>query len=91
MASFLGLVLANTIMTELEDVIIKPVIANGTINFCSRFDDDTLLVTKPENVSQVHNTLNKLDKNLRFTVDKFPNEVPHSSELESSPDGNSSF
>ena len=59
------------IMIELEDVIIKSLIADGTIKFCSCFVDDTLLVMKPENVSQVHKALNKFDNNLRFTVDTF--------------------
>ena len=33
MGSSLGPALANIIMTELEDVIIKPLIANGTMKF----------------------------------------------------------
>ena len=85
--SSLGPVLANIIMTELEDVIIKPLIADGTIKFDSRFVDDTLLVMKAENVSQVHKALNKFDNNLRFTVDMFQNEIPDILGLELSPDG----
>ena len=77
MGSSLGPLLANAIMTELEDVVIKPRIANGTIKFYTRFVDDTLLVIKPDNVKEVHNFLNKFDKNLRFTVDMFQNKVPH--------------
>ena len=69
-------------MTELEDVIIKSLIADGTIKSYSRFVDDTLLVMKPENVSQVHKALNKFDNNLCFTVDMFQNEVPHFLDLE---------
>ena len=87
MGSSLGPVLANIIMTELEDVVIKPLITNGTIKFYTRFVDDTLLVIKPENVKKVHNALNKFDRNLRFTVDK----VPHFLDLELSPDGTSIF
>ena len=74
-------------MTELKDAITKPLIADGTIKFYSRFVDDTLLVMKSENVSQVHKALNKFDNNLRFTVDMFQNEVPHFLDLELSPDG----
>ena len=33
MVSSLGPALANVVMTELEDVIITPLIANGTIKF----------------------------------------------------------
>ena len=91
MGSSLGPVLANIIMTELEDVVIKPLIANGTIKFYTRFVVDTLLVIKPDNVKEVHNSLNKFDKNLRFTVDRFQNKVPHFLDLELSPDGISIF
>ena len=42
---------------------------------------------KPKNVSQIHNALNKFDKNLRFTFDMFQNEVPHSLGLKLPPDG----
>ena len=64
-------------MTELEDVIIKPLIADGATKFYSRFVDETLLVLKPENVSHVHKALNESDSDLRFTVDMFQNEAPH--------------
>ena len=47
----LGPVLVNIIMTEFEEVIIKPLITDGTIKFYSRFIDETLSVTKIENVS----------------------------------------
>ena len=50
-----------------------------------------LLVIKPDNVKEVHNSLNKFDKNLRFTVDMFQNKVPHFLDLELSPDGISIF
>ena len=87
MGSSLSPVLANTIMNGLEDVIIKPLTADGTINFYSRFVGDTSLVMKPENVSQVHKALNNFGNNLRFTVDMFQNEAPHFLDLELSPDG----
>ena len=87
MGSSLGPVLANIIMTELEDAIIKPLIADGTIKFYSRFVDDTLLVMKAENVSPVHKALNKFNNNMCFADDMFQNEVPHFLDLELSPDG----
>ena len=46
---------------------------------------------KLDNVKEVHNFLNKFDKNLRFTVDMFQNKVPHFLGLELSPDGISIF
>ena len=78
-------------MTELGDVVIKPRIANSTIKFYTRFVDDTLLLIKPDNVKEVHNSLNKFDKNLGFTVDMFQNKVLHFLDLELSPDGISIF
>ena len=66
LCSSLGLVLSNIIMTELEDVIIKPLIADGTIKFYSRFVNGILLAMRPENVSQVHNALDRFDKNVRL-------------------------
>ena len=87
----LGAKLANIIVNGLEDVVIKPLIANGTIQFYTGFVDDTLLVIKPDNVKEVHNSLNKLDKSLLFTDDMFQNKVPHFLDLELSPDGISIF
>ena len=75
------------IMTELEDVVINPIIANGTIKFYNRFVDDTLLLIKPDNVKEVHNSLNKFEKNLRFTVDMFQNKIHHFLYFELFPDG----
>ena len=87
MGSSVRPVLANIMMTELEDVIITPLIVDGTIKFYSHFVDKTLLVMKPENVSQVHKSLNKFDNNLRFAADVFQNEVPQFLDFELSPDG----
>ena len=69
--------MANIIMNELEDVVIKQLIANGTIKFYTRFFGESLFVIKPEKAKEVHNSLNKVDKNLRFTADMFQNKVPH--------------
>ena len=44
MGSSLGPVMANIIMTELEDKVIKRLINDGTIKFYCRYVDDTLLV-----------------------------------------------
>ena len=46
-----------------------------------------LLLIKPDNVKEVHNSLNKFDKNLRLTVDMFQNKVSCFLDLELSPDG----
>ena len=80
----LGPALVNIIITELEDVIIKPLIADDTIKFYSHVFDETLLVMKPENVDQANKAL---DNNLRFTVDMLQNQVLYLLGLKLLPDG----
>ena len=91
MGSSLGPVLANIIMTELEDIIIRPLINDNIVRFYSRYVDDTLLLVKPEDVQHVHHALNSFDVNLQFTVDTFEHETPHFLDIEISPDGLSIF
>ena len=86
MGSLLGPVLANKIMTELEQKVIKMFVDDGTIIFYERHVDDSLLVIKPKDI-RIHHTLNKFYKNLGFTVDKFDNVVPHFLDLELRDDG----
>ena len=45
----------------------------GTIKFYRRYVDDTLVLIKPHNIPSVFKKFNSLDKNLKFTVDKFEN------------------
>ena len=56
MGSSMGPLLANIIMTQLEELIINPLINDGTIKFYSRYVDDTLLVMKPSDINLVHET-----------------------------------
>ena len=37
----------------------------------------TLLLVKLADIPHIHNLFNKSDKNLRFIVDRFENDVPH--------------
>ena len=87
MGSSLGPLLANIIMTKLEEKIIRPLINDNTIKFYARYVDDTLLLIKREDIYRIKNLLDSFDKNLRFTVDCFQNEVPHFLDIELSPDG----
>ena len=87
MESSLGHLLANVIMTELEEKVIKPLINDNTIKFYARYVDDTIFLIKREDVGSIQNLLNNFDPNLRFTVDLFQNEVPHFLDLELSPAG----
>ena len=74
-------------MTELEKVCVQKLIDDGTIKFYARYVDDTLLMIEDENVDRVNRELQKFDKNLKFTVDNFENEVPHFLDIEIAPDG----
>ena len=91
MGSSMGPLLANIIMTELENTVIKKLVDDGTIKFYGRYVDDTLVVVKPDDISKIHDELNKFDKNIQFTVDTFENETPHFLDIEISPDGLSIF
>ena len=77
MGSSLGPVLANIIMTELEERIIQPLIDRGIIKLYCRYVDDTLLLVKPCDIDSIHQNLNSFDSNLRFTVDTFEDTTPH--------------
>ena len=68
MGSPLAPVLANIVMTELENTIIKRLFDNGKIKFYCRYVDDTLLLIKPEDIHLVLNLFNSFHKNLSFTV-----------------------
>ena len=77
MGSSLGPVLANIIMTELEEIVVKPFIENEILKFYCRYVDDTLLLLKRSDINNVHSAFNKFDPNLKFTVDGFENTTPH--------------
>ena len=89
--SSLGPLLANVIMTDPEEKIIKPLINDSTIKFYARYVDDTLFVIKRKDVYFIQNLLYNFKPNLRFTVDLFQNEVLHFLDLELSPDSISIF
>ena len=68
MGSSLGPNMANIIMTERENKVIKPLINDGPIKFFCRFVDDTLLVVKPQDVSRIHKLMKSFDKNLNLPL-----------------------
>lgn len=88
MSSSLDPLLANVVITELEHEIIKSLINENTIKFFGTYVDD---VIKRQYVLHILPLLNSFDKNLRFTVNLFQNEVPHFLNLQISPDGASTF
>ena len=87
MGSPLAPVVANILMTEFENIVIKKLVDDGTIKFYGRYVDDTLILMKPTDIKLVHDSVNHFDKNLRFTVDTFENVVLHFLDLELRNDG----
>jgi hypothetical protein len=77
MGSSLGPVLANIIMTELENKVISKLVSDNTIKFYIRYVDDTLVLVKRSDVDKVMCRLNSFHKNLNFTVDSFPDHKIH--------------
>ena len=50
MGSPLGPVLANIIMTELEEKVIRKFVEDGIIKLYGLYVDDTILVIKPKDI-----------------------------------------
>ena len=74
MGSPLGPVLADIILTELEKIVITPLLDDGTLRFYSRYVDDTLVLIKPEHISLVKDKLNSFHPSLNFTHEEFIDE-----------------
>ena len=72
MGSPLDPTLANTIMTELETVIVKPLINSGKIVFCKRYVDDTLVLAKPSDTEYILNTFNTFTVKYSLLLTNFP-------------------
>ena len=87
LGSPLAPLLANIIMTDLEYTIIKKLFNTGKIKFYCHYVDDTLLLIKPEDINSVQDMFNSFHDNLRFTVDRFENEVPHFLDIKMSAQG----
>ena len=69
MGSLLAPVLANTILTEFEKVVVAPRVKSGTLNFYCRYVDDTFVLVKEDQIDKILKALNSFHSNLRFTVD----------------------
>ena len=65
MGSSLGPILANTIMTELEKKIVKPMIESELLKFHMRYADDTLLLAKEDDINYIFGKFNSFHKNLK--------------------------
>ena len=71
MGACLGPLLANVIMTEFENVIIKPLLRNKTLGFYKRYVDDTLVLVKKSDIGKLLPLFNSYHKDIQFTVDVF--------------------
>ena len=87
MGCSLGPVLANIILTEFEKTVVSDLIRSGIIKFYKRYVDDTLVLIKPSDIPLVLNKFNQFDKNLKFTVDTFPDGLIHFLDIKISPAG----
>ena len=74
-------------MTELEKIAVQKLFTIGRISLYCRYVDNTPLLVKPADIQHINNLFNKFDKNLRFTGDRFENEVSHFLDIKISPFG----
>ena len=72
LGSPLGPVLADIIMIKLESTIVKELVDKSLVKLYMRYVDDTLLLVKDKDINCIHKRLNSFGKNIKFTVDTFP-------------------
>ena len=77
MGSYLGPVLANIIMTELETVIVDKLFTANLLKFYIPYVDDTLALIKESDINIVLKKLNSFHPRLKFAVDKFDDSIVH--------------
>ena len=77
MCSAFAPTLANIIMTEFEQEIVKPLINSGLIRFYKRYVDDILILMRPSDVQLILIKFNSFHPNLQFTVDEFSDNDIH--------------
>ena len=66
----LGPVLANILMTEFEDDVIRPLIISEKLKYI-RYVDDTLVLAKPQNITLILDKLNSFHPQIYFTFEEF--------------------
>ena len=81
MGSALGHILANVIMTELENKILKVLIESGKLKFYIRHVDDTLLLAKEDGIKYIFDMFSTFHKNLKFTMNRFEENNVHSLDI----------
>ena len=81
LGSPLGPVLADIIMIKLENKIVKELVDKLLVKLYMRYVDDTLLLIKDKDINCMHKRLNSFGKNIKFTVDTFPDGNVHFSDI----------
>ena len=77
MESPLGPVLANIIMIELEKIIIKDLVDKSLIKVYMQCVIDNLLLVKEKDIKLIHERLSSFDKNIKLTINNFPDGTVH--------------
>ena len=69
--------LANIIMIEFENAIVKELVDKSIVKLYMRYFNDKLLLVKDKDINYIHKRLNSFDKNIKFTIDNFPDGKVH--------------
>ena len=77
MVSDLEQLLANVILTEFENVIVKPLLESGVLTFYYIYVDDTLVFIKKDQIQHDLNMFNSFVKKVRLNIDIFDNGNIH--------------
>ena len=64
-------------MTEFENIIIKPLINNGTIALYKRYVDETIVLAKPCDLDIILKQFNSFHPQIQFTIDQFSHNDMH--------------
>ena len=87
MGGFLGPVLANIIMTEFEQTVVKPLIDSKLITFYGRYVDDTLLLIKPDTIDVILDYFISLTRKYASLMTCWKTPPPHFLDINISPNG----
>ena len=71
MGSQPGPTLANILMTEFEDDVIRPLISSGKLKFYVRYGDNSLVLAKPEDINLILDKLISFHPQIQFTFEEF--------------------
>ena len=72
---------------QFENIIIKPLINNGTIAFYKRYVDDTIVLAKPKpcDLNRILKQFNSFHPQIQFTIDQFSDNDIHFLDIQTSP------